>query len=133
LDGAIFFLEQFRGFGCNPLNATYISYASGSGARSTESFEVSIGKAYANGEWSGSTTIQLGAGWWGFYNIDFGMAKVTLSTKRVFTNGIAIQDNNPNFFGIDPIAHGTSVCAPIITNATVDIAIDGVVTISIPK
>jgi hypothetical protein len=94
---------------------------------------VSLGKAFANGEWGGSTTIQLRAGWWGTSRVDFGKANLTLSTKRVFTNGTTIQDNNPTTFEIDPVAHGVSVCAPIIRNATVDIAVGGVVTISVPK
>jgi archaellum component FlaF (FlaF/FlaG flagellin family) len=63
---------------------------------------VKLGDAFAQNEWIGTTpvrTVTLTAGWFG---TDHGVATVTLSTRRVLTNGISVNDNNAISFGIDP-------------------------------
>jgi hypothetical protein len=134
LDGGIYFLGKGRGANCNPFNNTYLYYdGNKAGATNSEFFEVSLGKAFSNGQWSGSTTIQLRAGWWGGSLIDYGTADITLSTKRVFNNGTSIPDNNPTTFGVDPVAVAVSTCAPLVKTANVSIDVGGRVTITVPK
>jgi PT repeat len=125
LDGGLFFLGIGGGYGNWPKNDPYMSYTrDGRGATDSEEFNVKLGRAFADGKWSGSTTVLLRASWFGR---DHGQANATLSTKRVLPNGTTINDNNAISFVIDPALGDTTVA-----NATVSIGVGGTVTITGP-
>jgi hypothetical protein len=128
-DGAVYFLGGARGFSCNPFRDAYIAYSGdGYGPFGSETFQVYLGKASTDGQWSGSTTVQLRAGW---RFPDLGLVNVTLSTKRFLADGTSVDDNNTISFVVDPPR--ATGCPSPLANATVSIYASGTVSIFVPK
>jgi hypothetical protein len=100
------------------------------GPNGSENLDVYLGKSFADRQWNGSTAVELRAGW---VESDFGQAVVTMSTSRVLANGTMVSDNNSIFFGIRLRIGQYNVCAPPVATATVDIGLNGQVSIAIPK
>jgi hypothetical protein len=116
LDTGTYFLGQAQGFSCTPANGTYLTFTGdNSGAAGSESYTIALGRAWTDGKWSGSTTVQLRAGWFG--NTDKGKATMTMN------------DNNVISLIVDPHA-AISGCAPQIGTATVVRGLDGKVNIT---
>jgi hypothetical protein len=131
LNGGVYFLGSALGPGCFPTNFTYLSYfGKTSGDTGSEKYGVKLGNAFADGQWSGSTTVRLRAGW---FESDFGLASVTMSTSQLLANGTYVDDNNRRDFVIDPIPQEPFSCAALVATATVDIGADGKVTITVRK
>jgi hypothetical protein len=131
LDGGVYFLGNGQGLFCNPQSSTYMSFSGDSyGPNGSENFDVYLGKSFADRQWNESTAVELRAGW---VESDFGQAVVTMSTSRVLTNGTMVNDNNSISFGIRPRIGQYNVCAPPVATATVDIGLNGQVSIAIPK
>jgi hypothetical protein len=132
LDSGIFFLGFGQGVFCVPGNTTYLTF-SGDNTRfgGSESYTVALGRALADGRWSGSTLVQLRAGWGG--SVDYGLATAAIFTKRVLANGSVVSDNNEISFSIDPARRSDFKCSLEIAVATVVQGMDGKVTITIPK
>jgi hypothetical protein len=113
------------------MNNTYLTfsgdtYACGGGS---EYYSILLGQAYADQKWTLSTTVQLAAGW---ADGDEGGATVTMSTKRVLSNGNTINDNNAISFAVDPAERPTGECSLPVAVATVARGLDGKVSITVP-
>jgi hypothetical protein len=132
LDSGIFFLGFGQGVFCTTKNTTYLTF-SGDNTRfgGSESYTVALGRALADGQWSGSTSVQLRAGWNGA--VFLGLATVTMSTERVLANGSVVSDNNVISFSINPRVRRCGQCSLEIAIATVMQGMDGKVMITIPK
>jgi hypothetical protein len=128
LDGGVFFLGGARGPTCEPHVSTYMSFSGDVyGPSGKEEFNVNLGKALVDGKWSGSTTVQLRAGW--FDSDSGGQATITMSTKRVQANGASVEDNNAISFVFNPPSRQAYFeCAPPVADAKVVIGTDGSVT-----
>jgi hypothetical protein len=129
LDSGIFFLGFAQGYSCSPESTTYLTFG-GDEYNGGEFYTISLGKAWANGQWTGSTTVELRAGWNG--NVNQGLASLTLFTTHL-VNGTPVNDNNEITFVIDPPIRLIGQCSPQIAFATVARGLDGTVTITIPK
>jgi hypothetical protein len=130
LDGAIYFLGYAQGNFCLPKDKNgYIYYYGDGNGTAAEYFSVNLGDAFADLAWSGSTMVNLRAGWYGF--IDHGQANVTMYTQRLLSDGTYVYDQNMINFVVDPIAHGAENCPPLVANASVSIGVGGKVTITV--
>jgi hypothetical protein len=128
LDTGTYFLGQAQGYSCTPANGTYLTFTGdNSGAAGSENYTIALGRAWTDGKWSESTTVQLRAGWYG--STDKGKATMTMFTRRVLVNGTTINDNNVISLIVDPHA-AISGCAPQIGTATVVRGLDGKVNIT---
>jgi hypothetical protein len=132
LDSGIYFLGSSLGNFCDPQNSTYLTFSGDmKGYGGSETYNISLGKAWADGKWNVSTTVQLRAGWTPVR--DSGLAAITLSTQRIRANGATLNDNNIILFVVNPTTRGRAQCSPQVATATVVRDDKNRVVITIPK
>jgi hypothetical protein len=132
LDSGISFLGSARGVACFPDDGTYLTFTGdNSGFGGSETYTITLGTAFADGKWSGSTTFQMRASW--NPNKNQGPVTVTMFTSHVLANGTIINDNNAMMFAISPNIRQRGQCASVIFNVTVVRASYGNVTVIVPK
>jgi hypothetical protein len=114
LDSGIYFLGSSLGNFCDPQNSTYLTFSGDmKGYGGSETYNISLGKAWADGKWNVST--------------------ITLSTQRIRANGATLNDNNIILFVVNPTTRGRAQCSPQVATATVVRDDKNRVVITIPK
>jgi hypothetical protein len=130
LDCGVYFLGSAQGINCLPKDDAYIYYSGDASGTGVEYFTVSLGDSFTDIAWSGSTMVNLRAGWFG--DTDYGMGNVTMYTLQCLP-GESCRASNTIEFDIDPIASGSGNCPPQVANATVTIGVGGIVTITVTQ
>jgi hypothetical protein len=97
----------------------------------SESYTIALGTAFADNKWSGSTTVQMRAGW--NPNVNQGSVTVTMFTSHVLANGTSVNDNNALSFLISPNIRQRGQCVPAISDIAVVLDSSGNVIVIIPK
>jgi hypothetical protein len=109
---------------------SYIAFSGDSVGSTTEYFTIDLGLAFSDSAWTGSTIVNLLAGWFG--GTDYGEATISMYTYRLVPGGF-VEDRNDISFVIDPNFYGDLNCPPLVATATVTIGVGGRVTITVTK
>jgi hypothetical protein len=131
VDAGVDFLGIAKGPTCDgPYDRNaYIFCFSSVGVSYIDEFVVTLGPAFRQCAWSGSTTVNLRAGWFG--DTDHGLAVVTMSTYQFLPYGSAVEDDNEISFVIDPTAYRGASNPPRVATASVNVGAGGNVTITV--